>query len=234
MRRIPLLLLVALVLGAAPVHADTPCPKTAFFTLVGERNQGDSTVVADGSLADQLGGDTAHLSFDMAAGVFDVSSSAGTRGIAELEPRDTYTIEGLPPGTPVSFIARLHGSGRTRQQCGPPGTPCSAAGLVVRIWDIPGNTMFWALGNPTGSATGSGNADLPLVRYAGQPFELFMDVTANSYAPTPLVIASVSGEAVISFLGLPPGAIVTSCKGYLLAPVPTTRDSWGALKIRYR
>jgi hypothetical protein len=225
-----LVLLVLLGFGAAPSRADSNCPLTYYFTRVDDRNLGNSTTGANGSFSDVSGRSTGQLSFDMAAGMFDVSSSAGTLGMAEIEPNDVYTISGLPPGTPVSFVARLHGAGHNLQQCTP--TQCSSAGFQIKIWDIPGNEIFWSLGG-SGSGSGSGDADLPLTRNAGEPFPLSMDVLAISQGSSQ-TFGSVSGEATLTFLGLPPGAIITSCKGYLLSPVSTNRDSWGALKIRYR
>jgi hypothetical protein len=224
------LILALILLGAGQAGADSTCPMTRYFTRVDDRDIGDSTTAANGSFSDASGRSTAQLSFDMAAGVFDVSASAGTLGMADIEPNDVFTISGLPPGTPVSFVARLHGSGRNLQQCTP--TQCSSASFQIQIWDIPGNVMFWSLGG-YGSSSGSGDADLPLVRNTGEPFPLSMEVVALSQGSSQ-VFGSVSGEAMLTFLGLPPGAVITSCKGYLLSPVATTRDSWGALKIRYR
>ncbi|MFI5372892.1 MAG: hypothetical protein ACHQ52_15160, partial [Candidatus Eisenbacteria bacterium] len=59
---IPMLAAILLLVSArAPARADTACVKTMYFTRVDDRGLGDSTAAATGSLADQLGVNTARL-----------------------------------------------------------------------------------------------------------------------------------------------------------------------------
>jgi hypothetical protein len=57
---------------------------------------------------------------------------------------------------------------------------------------------------------------------------------------TPVALtATLSVDGAISTTGCggsgpPPGASVTSCRGYSLGPTPAKPSSWGRLKIRYR
>ena len=65
---------------------------------------------------------------------------------------------------------------------------------------------------------------------AGTPFRLAYQVLAS--ADQARAGASVSGR--ITFPGLPPGAVASSCHDYGGGPTPARPVSWGGLKVRYR
>jgi len=73
---------------------------------------------------------------------------------------------------------------------------------------------------------------LDISALADQGFRLQFYLSAT----VPLGLGGMGfGEARLSFSGLPAGAVVTSCNGYLGGnPVPTRLTSWGRLKQIYR
>jgi hypothetical protein len=72
------------------------------------------------------------------------------------------------------------------------------------------------------------SVDLVFTRPAGTPFGLEIHGDANHGY-------NLNNHAQFVFLDLPPGAVVTSCKGYLQEqPTPAQATSWGNVKAAYR
>ena len=231
---LPAVLLFAIASLLGPVNrvaaAPTPCPKTLMFVYTADVNVADSTAASNGSLSGHAGACSGSLSFDAAAGLAVVTSSGNVRAIAQVEGRDQFEVGGLPTGTVVSFTVRLHVSGTVSAQCGPGG--CAVASLSARLWDVPSNMLLFAVSTPSSSADGA--LDLPLSRVVGEPFTLFTSTTAYAYSASPVFRGTSNGQTTLDFVGLPSGAYVFSCKGFLTAPVATAGSSWGRVKVHYR
>lgn len=159
-----------------------------------------------------------------------LSASTGARVLAQ----DDFTIVGVPPGETVTFQARL--SVFARGCSSSQGSGSGDAGL----WE---NASRNAEGNYTNFARVSADP------YPGQPGCLSVDGTAQitlkgitgdsitlTYDASASGVEGGGGEAYgrLSFAGLPPGAIIRSCQGFVQEfPVPTIPLSWGSLKQRY-
>jgi len=71
---------------------------------------------------------------------------------------------------------------------------------------------------------------LPVDAIAGQPFRLHFELRCSNLGPL-----QAGGSSTFSFSGLPPGAAVVSCQGYVSdQSVASRRSSWGKLKSTYR
>jgi hypothetical protein len=64
---------------------------------------------------------------------------------------------------------------------------------------------------------------------AGDPFRVIAIAQASGNE-----IASGTVIGTLSFTGLPAGASVTSCRGFVQNVVPTLAATWGRLKSAYR
>jgi hypothetical protein len=88
-----------------------------------------------------------------------------------------------------------------------------------------------AYGAPFGSVNGtpfSDSLDFTFTRPAGTPFGL--EIHGDAQRGYNLI-----NNVRFAFLDLPPGATVTSCKGYRQEqPTPAVARSWGRLKAAYR
>jgi len=141
---------------------------------------------------------------------------------------DDFQLVGLAPGTPASFTAVLHLRGEAHNFDAPGGgggfrlrgtLQEGASNVAARNWN---------------SASGPDqfvNEPLPLAitAVAGTPLHLRIAVRAE--------VLSGRGEmeGLLEFTGLPSGASLTSCRGYMSdAPVAARRTSWGRLKSVYR
>lgn len=159
--------------------------------------------------------------YDMSQGSAFLRRVAGLGGGgASLDLVDDYTINGLPDGTPVSLSAKLAAYGNTPPYSGSHGPS----------WRV-------TLGSETNTVIG-GNAyqdwsqvlTLPVSAPAGVPFRIhFLLEIFNGFD------SLVENEgAELHFEGLPVGAVITSCHGYIQGAVPTASATWGSLKARYR
>jgi len=140
---------------------------------------------------------------------------------ASVYVEDDFSLYGLPPGTPVALTVHLAGD-----------LEMSAGGFyntntTASLRDALGHEVVGSL-TPT-TFPRHYDVSLPVAAIAGQPFRLHFEL--SGYA---LNIAG-GGDGVFSFTGVPPGAAVTSCQGYVSdLSVPVTARTWGALKRFYR
>jgi len=150
----------------------------------------------------------------------------------ELYLADDFTVSGPPAGSPVPLHLRVRFHG-TLGGFGGPGESghgfVAARPLVAAPGDPPPAQTNVAAPDPySGMVTYADSLDLSLVRPAGAPTSLEIHaLLQRGYSD---VI-----DASFVFLDLPPGASVSSCKGYSQAqPVPAVVRSWGSVKAIYR
>ena len=136
---------------------------------------------------------------------------------ADVIVEDDFSLFGLPPGTPVSLTVHLAGT-----LGGGFGDTGSYAVVRGHVKDALG-------GQQDMSGPASFDLTLPVAAVAGQTFRLRFELDGYTLQ------SSGNGSATFSFTGIPPGAAVTSCQGYVSdRSVPVRAMSWGRLKTHYR
>jgi len=199
---------------ATAAAANPNCPSNLVQAGNLTRNTTDSTDFAGYSSYCEFGSASATASYDIPAGVYYVSATDnGECGIsARVTVQDDFRVIGLPAGSSVPIVAVLH---------------ANVGGAVTTMTDADGHqvTLFAGLFDGV-----SGEVSLPIAAIAEQPFRLTFDArTSADYQSG----GGVSAD--FHFGGLPPGAAVTSCNGYVGDhAVPTKVTSWGKLKSMYR
>jgi hypothetical protein len=149
----------------------------------------------------------------------DTSMSGSFGGTAVVLVRDDFRVVGIAPGSPLNFTARFsyYISG-ARQSC-------ASAGIGE------GDATTLNVGGCSNAETSllmSGELVLPLVHVAGDVFRIAARMDSGGNIVT-------SGSGTWRFAGLPQGARVESCQGFIQDfPVATLPASWGAVKAQYR
>jgi hypothetical protein len=169
--------------------------------------------------------------FDVPAGHFEMGVGEG--GGMRLWLRDVFTVSGPVAGTPVTLHMRIRVHGSVNWD----GTCCPDSQTHVDLTPLepqPGDAVtHWSFGKTSGAYNlypFSDSLDISLARTAGAPIGIEIHGVTDVSAPSS---AWLVGDFV--FLGLPPGATVTSCKGYRQEqPVPARAESWGRVKAIYR
>ena len=161
--------------------------------------------------------------YDLAAGSVSagVTDSQGQEGVLQAE--DEYRIIGLPDGTPLAFKARLVVS---LQQCSFHDYELRFSTASASLAEG-SNVDQVSIGYVEGCETRNDSLEIDLSHLAGEVFRLVLGVAGSG--------VSGSAEGVLSFVGLPPGAVVSSCHGFRQdAPTGVRRSTWGGLKALYR
>lgn len=207
------LILFALLL-AGTAAADTSCPSNR-MTL---RLAVQSSLPADtrtSSVCDPYGCADAEVGYDIPAGFLHASaSSSGATGTGgDVLVQDDFKLIGLASGTPASLVIHLD--------------LARSGYFTAHVRDALGNDLAQS---GDGSDDSPVNMTLDMATLAGQPFRLqFELVVFNHY------IGDGSVSAQFSFTGVPPGAAVVSCNGYVSDhTVPARAMNWGRLKAMYR
>jgi hypothetical protein len=180
--------------------------------------------------------DGAHGRYDIPAGLLiasiDHACNAGLGGAPsglETVLEDDYELGGIPPGTPVVFDVVLHVKG-DGYDFGPPG---GGGGARLRATLLEGVSNATSLLRATNGLEPAISVEepltLPISAVAGTPVHLRVAVRAEAFDGRGEL------EGLVGFTGLPPGAYLRSCRGYLSdAPVAVRRARWGRLKAAYR
>ncbi len=214
-------LALAMALSAAPeARAQDACPENMIWAgcwdAIGLPSQAPSFTYEGGSW--NVGAPCPTACYNLPNATFVASGHGDPWGpgcVSGMRVSDRYTIEGLPPGTPVSFFVELHAE----------GTISGLARYHATIDD--GVTKAEGASTDVGLTTFV--AKLPLAKTAGTPFVLTVLFDAGGSYPG----GDVTAYGSLWFSGLPAGASVRSCQNYDL-PVPATTRSWGSLKAIYR
>jgi hypothetical protein len=160
-------------------------------------------------------------------GTFSVGSSAS--GIGRIVAQDTYTIEQLPNGTPVTLVARLKLD----------GVADAANGMQRWAW-YEGRLRYGTLMQSAELYVSALTSPPPHTRYLNTTIELSLPVIAG----TPFTLetrvwsdcefgarSDSQSPAQLTFAGLPPGGRITSCQGYVQeSPVAVEPTTWSRIK----
>jgi len=218
-------LAAAALAGAAPANAT--CPASSFVL----NTSGPFTTTAPtlDSTSTPYPGGAFHAAYDLPLGTVSMSQCCSLAG-ASVDAFDAYDVSGVPSGTPVSFTANFTVDGRVwTDGCG--GSGCGGyVGIHVGSGSAFADTTY-SIGLFSGSQSFHDVRRLPITMVAGTP--VVIDFRLRG-ARSPGGSHGSSGDGVISFSDLPPGAGIRSCQGYAGAPTPARPMSWGALKTIYR
>lgn len=220
-------LLTTLALAAAlpPAIASDDCPLATLNCSPGVC--GSTTTLNLQAAAGSLDCGFGNVSVDRGLGMLSASSfdanCVSTQASALAD--DDYTLWGLPPGTPVTFAARvlLGGTG-----C---GTFTGSGGVSAYIYDdvVSARTNVSAHSGQ-GCVSRRDSAQIVMTRTIGTPFRLHVSMYASA-----VEFGSGSGNVSLRFADLPPQVYVASCHGFLQGtPTAVAPRSWGSLKSIYR
>ena len=224
-------LLMALVgvtaLGVATSSAADPCASNV-VCIAGQPCE-SMAAVSGGREATFNGGIWALAAYDWSAAscsaITQLPFNSPTSLEARVEANEDFVVTGIPLGTPISIHARI----RVVANANSPGgiAPWNhAAGWLEKVGAgrVEASASSESVGPPV-------DIDqvlaLDFPNLAGETFRLSMGARSDAREGT-------SRAAVtLSFVDLPPGAVVSSCHSGG-PPVSTTPVTWGRLKSRYR
>jgi hypothetical protein len=230
----PLLALALASLPCAPGPAAADCPASVVTCFRNNPQTGSTTTTTSPTYANTCEGvvlNLASASFDVPAARFAVGVGEG--GDIDLALRDAFTVTGPAPGSPILLHLRVHVHGFVNWD----GACCPDSQAHVDLVPLepqPGDpATHWSFGISSGPMTQypfADSLDLTLARTAGAPIGIEIHAFSILHAPS-----SSDIEGQFTFVDLPPGWTVTSCKGYRKdQPVPATGASWGRVKAAYR
>jgi len=218
-------LFLAALCAAAPAYAGD-CPMDG-IEKPGFTYSSDAAVYATPEAIDF--GRTVYDGWDLVHGTLRVHHWGGL-GTSTVHATDRFDVTGVPPGTDVVVEVRMYvGGWAATDGCG--GTGC--AGLVTGTITTPEQTVSqYGIGATFGGI-------------AGFSFWVVSNVSLVAGAPVPITFAlegkrspggshSADGLGTYTFHGLPEGAKIVSCQGYLDPSVPALPSSWGSIKAAYR
>ena len=151
----------------------------------------------------------------------DATGDGGYGGGAIVTARDDFRVVGLPEGTPLNFTATYDVAFSGANQ--------AVFDASLQDGDTPATIVTGCTcGQPGYGATHQ--LTRALTHAAGEVFRVTYRIYAGCGA-----FGGASANGTLRFTGLPPGARVESCQGYVQDfPVAVEPASWGAVKSRYR
>ena len=221
----------------APPAVLAECPQNLIRCGAFSDDQDRMTSAARDSVECSEAGDTAGAYYDLTLGWLVAGASGGDiSAFARASAHDRYQIIGVEPGTAVSLVAEMGASGGAGAYGHCAFSPYASVSATLerddgtRVRVSAGSSYSYPDCTPVGSGSLSATLQLPLEVIAGEEFGLHMEVTAS--ASWGDGTASMSG---LAFSGLPPGASIVSCQGFLQeSPVQALQASWGRVKSIYR
>jgi len=161
-------------------------------------------------------------SYNLPAGTLSASGTPSTfGGGARVDARDNYQVLGIAAGTPLSFTVELEINAQGSNTVYFSATLLEGASNQQTFNYSNGGQPFYFVNHLL---------VVPVNRAAGEVFQVASTVIAGTGQSS-----SAATSGALRFAGLPPGAKVVSCQGYLQDfPVPALPASWGALKAQYR
>ena len=212
------------MLAVAASSQATPCPAGSF----------QISSVLLGGIWDEAVLDTTvsfgHVEYDLVDGTLGIVHP-GSLSPTSVVARDLFDVTGIAPGTKVTVTVTLDAQGTiSTPGCG--GSGCG--GTLEASIDVGGGhaveqaprTVFAA-----GSVPVAVTPSLSIVIVAGMPLLVELGMRGMR---APGGNHTVAATAVYRFTGLPPGAGLVSCRGYVGAPTPAAPVTWGRLKAAYR
>ena len=225
------LILAAACAGALPARA-ADCPTNYFKYAYSTFVQSDSARYTLPLGTDF--GEPVDLSYDLVAGMVHEHSFAGLGGSTWVRVSDLYDVAGVAPGTPVLATAELLVDDAWVETVGCGGTGCWGF-VYARIVSGPDSI----------EASNGINVYESNTKVSLTPFGSKLGITFTAGTPIPLTFRieghqtaggshATDATARIRFSGLPAGASVVSCQGYVDPSTPARPSSWGRLKAAYR
>jgi len=199
----------------SPSWAAPGCPENLLGSACGSRR---STMAVDGDscrVCNDFGCAALVSHYDIPSGTFEVRANSFGEGNYQTNSfvLDDFKVIGPAPGTPVSLTAHLS---------------VNLTDAEAAVYDMSTGLNASANANPGPLTT---DLTLDIATFADQDFRLGILMLAR----TGPIGGAGNGVARLSFGGLPAGAVVVSCNGYVGDnPVPTRQTSWGRLKRIYR
>lgn len=214
--RFSFLALLALLAGPALAIADD-CPP-AHFASTSIPAEDFSKAALDTGLVGGVESVTVHFDRSVSQAFLRRVSALGGGG-SSLDVVDEFTVGRLPFGTPVVLDAKLSAYGNA-----PP------SGKSGPSWTV-------TLGSDADSVIGVKNYEdwsqeltLHLNVIAGTPFRVHYRMQVLGGFDS----FEQNEGATLTFENFPPGAVISSCHGYLQGTLPIQPATWGSLKARYR
>jgi hypothetical protein len=201
---LPLSVALAAALGfGAPRASQAACPDNQ-IVLTGV------TVVTNKAALDTTGYN-AHGSYDLKQGLLSSNVSFNDPGWtgSSVATDDEYWVVGPPAGTPLDFAAEYRVSGSWNVYPGVPQGNFTSEGSIAAGTDSAGFAF------PAGGCchgTISQPLSISLHRLAEEHFHIRLRLASQNYR------GRVDEAGVLTFTGLPPGAAVVSCQGYVSDP----------------
>jgi hypothetical protein len=214
-------------LCVATTSAADPCPSNV-ICVAGQPCE-SMTAVSGAREAIFNGGVSAYAVYDWSAAscgaITQLPFNSPTPIEGRVDANEDFVVTGIPPGTPLSIRARI----RVIANVNSPGgiAPSNhAAGWLEKAGA--GRVETVASSESVGPPVDIDQV-LPLdfPNLAGETFRLTMGARSDSREGTSRV------GVTLSFVDLPPGAILSSCHSSG-TPVPTRPVSWGSFKSQYR
>lgn len=222
--------LVCLALFVLPFLAGAalaagPCPTNT----LNFKGDGPFTSTAFAVDTTEAGYPDYHLAYDLRQGTIAMSQG-GSLAQTYVLVADLYDVMGVPAGTPVSFTAQLAVEGMVwTSGCG--GSGCGGYVSIHLGADGAVSDTTYSISLFNGSQSFSDVRRLPVTIVAGSPLRIEFELSGGR---VPGGSHSSSGDGVLEFVGLPAGAVISSCQGYGSQVVPTRHVSWGSVKTIYR
>jgi len=219
---LPAFAVLLLAAGATPAAAVPTCPESCIQVPGPEPDcttQPARFRAANGGHGTG-GGEGA---YNLPAGTAEASGSGdGSYGAgAIVTARDDFRVTGLPDGTPLNFTATYDVVFSGANQAFFDASLQDGAAPAATVTGC-------TCGQPTYGAVHQ--LTRTLTHPAGEVFRLTYRVYAGCNG-----FGGASATGTLRFIGLPPGARVESCQGYVQDfAVPAQLASWGAVKSRYR
>ena len=211
---LPLLLALAGAFGPGATAASaSTCPDNQII-LTGV------SVITNRAAVDTTGFNT-HGSYDLKQGQLASNVTFNDPGWtgSSVSTDDEYWVVGPPAGTPLDFVAEYHVSGSWNVYPGVPQGNFTSEGFIAAGSDSAGFAY-----PPGGCCHGtiSQPLSIPLHRLAQEHFHIRLHLASQNYR------GRVDETGVLTFTGLPLGAAVVSCQGYVSDPAVVTVEPPGA------
>ncbi len=231
MRRTTILLLQFLLLAPAAPGLAQECPGGALSCL--NDDLPSSAPVAERDCSDPLGLHSL-LGFDAPHGLAYAESWGPGFHYNLSRLVDEFTVSGAPPGTPLLIMAVCDVRMDTYMPTGGGSDSSDASSSVGAVLIDPADGRSEEAGVAGASLSGwvawTRQVRMEFTIAPGTPFLVEYKVGA-----TTTWFARALVRSTLRFEGLPPGARIASCKGFLQdAPVPALARSWGQVKAAYR
>jgi hypothetical protein len=223
---------LAFVLGVtATVHAGPACPPNV-VKLGGGAQTNEVAARVDTSLSFSFPTPgTDRVTCDLIAGTLAMSQCCGPAETF-MQASDAYDLAGLPSGTPVTVTAELTVDSDVRTSCDQ-ALLCGGALVDIQLRHGPDSVAVQHVFTPPPQQMNWHDAvTLPVKIVAGTPEEI--EFTLGGRQLIGSIGDASDASATIAFAGVPPGAAVTSCRGYQGRATAVRVLSWGRLKSAYR